>query len=439
MQRSDTHAGTARKADAAASGVWRAAQVEAWLQGRPYEERAGATGAANDWPAGADGAPPQRYTLLPLHSETERAPAGGRPRGREATEAEARRRMGWPSAQGHPSLPLLPHAPPTPAPPPSPPSSPVLGIGEGGAPLRPPSPPPSPPEATVSFLLTAAHRRSLSSDILSETPGTLQLGCPLVARRAIVEDWESYISSSTKRFLPSGYSGADTVTWTTFWTRPQQRWFLALGLDKRARRGLPSNLVLTWLSSSTSRHVSRLRAIHEQIVEVATALHPSPAEVARPVFIHPAATETGDVHSDDFHSLVLVLSGRKQFWILAPELLDRPAKGSTLWHISTKEATSPPWTCVILEPGDVFFLPAGWWHCVLSDAHTIMVNYWWSAAPHSDPLPPPPPPRSPPPSPPTEPTQQQQQQQQQHQQQQQQERRRPAPILPLSAAAASLL
>ena len=30
----------------------------------------------------------------------------------------------------------------------------------------------------------------------------------------------------------------------------------------------------------------------------------------------------------------------------------------------------------ILEPGDVFVLPAGHWHYVLSEANTVMVNLW---------------------------------------------------------------
>ena len=34
------------------------------------------------------------------------------------------------------------------------------------------------------------------------------------------------------------------------------------------------------------------------------------------------------------------------------------------------------WRRFDLEPGDVFFLPAGWWHFVASDPRTIMSNVW---------------------------------------------------------------
>jgi hypothetical protein len=83
---------------------------------------------------------------------------------------------------------------------------------------------------------------------------------------------------------------------------------------------------------------------------------------------------------------VLVLTGRKVFYIARPEtfeneadwrrggdenerLLARPLDG-------TAKDVPADWFRAELRPGDMLYLPLDWWHAVLSDPHTVMTNVW---------------------------------------------------------------
>ena len=56
------------------------------------------------------------------------------------------------------------------------------------------------------------------------------------------------------------------------------------------------------------------------------------------------------------------------------------ARSRTLSAIRAKR--SPPAQVAELEPGDVLFYPAMWWHQVEArDAFNVMINYWWNTSP----------------------------------------------------------
>ena len=41
--------------------------------------------------------------------------------------------------------------------------------------------------------------------------------------------------------------------------------------------------------------------------------------------------------------------------------------------------TEPPlaqWRLANLGPGDLLYLPRGWWHYVVSEPHSVMTNVW---------------------------------------------------------------
>eukprot|EP00966_Prymnesium_polylepis_P123564 2856950-Prymnesium_polylepis.1 len=41
--------------------------------------------------------------------------------------------------------------------------------------------------------------------------------------------------------------------------------------------------------------------------------------------------------------------------------------------------TEPPlahWQIANLGPGDLLYLPCGWWHYVVSEPHSVMTNVW---------------------------------------------------------------
>ena len=83
------------------------------------------------------------------------------------------------------------------------------------------------------------------------------------------------------------------------------------------------------------------------------------------------------LHFDDFHNALTVLHGRKQVrYCRYSRVPPRPA-----WSVDANHPNDDSWTPsttkVILNPYDVLFLPAGWWHQVDSDPSTVAVNYWW--------------------------------------------------------------
>lgn len=68
------------------------------------------------------------------------------------------------------------------------------------------------------------------------------------------------------------------------------------------------------------------------------------------------ATRGLDLHRDPHDVLVLHLSGVKQ-WSVFPESEKSPAEANPAWKA--------PWE-YLLNPGDVLYIPKGWWHCVVT-------------------------------------------------------------------------
>ena len=119
--------------------------------------------------------------------------------------------------------------------------------------------------------------------------------------------------------------------------------------------------------------------------------------MVRPAFITGAIARgigSGGVpcntHRDAYHNIVLVLMGRKVFYVARPDtfenetdwrrggdenerLLARPLDG-------TAKDVPADWFRAELGPGDVLYLPLDWWHAVLSDPHTVMTNVWTQRA-----------------------------------------------------------
>lgn len=111
---------------------------------------------------------------------------------------------------------------------------------------------------------------------------------------------------------------------------------------------------------------------------------------------------TGDhrvnVHYDGDENFFCMLAGRKRFSI-APfdaiaDLYVGPLDGpfgppASLVDPLRPDLTRFPrfanlerqWSVVELEPGDVLYLPAHWWHYVESFGFNVAANYWWSDIP----------------------------------------------------------
>ena len=95
----------------------------------------------------------------------------------------------------------------------------------------------------------------------------------------------------------------------------------------------------------------------------------------------------GPAHFDQYNNVALVLCGRKRFFIAPHEAmrwLDGERNGERnerhdvhpLFPGAYAQPTRRQWLCADLGPGDLLFLPYGWWHWVESELHSVMTNIW---------------------------------------------------------------
>ena len=106
-------------------------------------------------------------------------------------------------------------------------------------------------------------------------------------------------------------------------------------------------------------------------------------------------------HYDMSNNIACCVVGRRRFTLFPPDQVaqslsrsagaDAGRAGRSAWSISPRpistaiRASPRRWRAAQvaeLEPGDVLFYPALWWHHVEAlDAFNVLVNYWWNAAP----------------------------------------------------------
>ncbi len=101
------------------------------------------------------------------------------------------------------------------------------------------------------------------------------------------------------------------------------------------------------------------------------------------------------VHRDESHSIAMMVAGAKEFLVFPPEQLPnlattprRELAGDPMRSAIDPRAPDyerhprlaqamPTMTVLRLEPGDVLFLPAHWWHAVDSFGFNVMCNSRW--------------------------------------------------------------
>ncbi len=112
--------------------------------------------------------------------------------------------------------------------------------------------------------------------------------------------------------------------------------------------------------------------------------------VTKNLWFGPAGT-ISPLHFDRSHNLLRQHWGRKHVIVVDPshfQQLEPGPKNSGTPHVSALDLVSSdfnidlsrlkaPCLETILEPGDVLFIPAFWWHNVISIDVAISINYWW--------------------------------------------------------------
>lgn len=96
------------------------------------------------------------------------------------------------------------------------------------------------------------------------------------------------------------------------------------------------------------------------------------------------------LHYDNSHNFFYQVCGRKEMVLFPPEdtPLLYPSRLPGKWHMSEVELhdadvkrfplflEANPCHCIV-EPGDIIYIPTGWWHNVLSLDMSVSVNFWW--------------------------------------------------------------
>jgi hypothetical protein len=112
--------------------------------------------------------------------------------------------------------------------------------------------------------------------------------------------------------------------------------------------------------------------------------------VSKNLWFGPSGT-ISPLHFDRSHNLLHQHWGRKHVVMVDPShshQLEPGSKNSVSPHVSSVDLVTSgfnidlsrlnaPCLETILEPGDVLFVPAFWWHHVISIDVAISINYWW--------------------------------------------------------------
>jgi hypothetical protein len=98
------------------------------------------------------------------------------------------------------------------------------------------------------------------------------------------------------------------------------------------------------------------------------------------------------LHYDRALNLHAMIAGRKRWQLYGPDLSQRlrPARYESSWSVLSEHDLAPdggrpeqdpggvaPDYDFVLEPGEVLYVPYGWWHRVETLSPAISTNFWW--------------------------------------------------------------
>jgi hypothetical protein len=126
-----------------------------------------------------------------------------------------------------------------------------------------------------------------------------------------------------------------------------------------------------------------MRRLREEVPNIPEYLNASDAKRKMFLWFGPAGTVT-PLHHDLMNVLVAQIYGRKRFTLISPE--QTPYVYNNVGVYGEVNCAAPDYTKhplyrhvrpinVVLNPGDVLFIPVGWWHYVRSLEVSIMISY----------------------------------------------------------------
>ena len=182
------------------------------------------------------------------------------------------------------------------------------------------------------------------------------------------DQWMDFVAKDTEKY----YSvNADTKTEGAKYTLKQvyrQKIYIQYGLKSDC--SLPKNPIIRFYRSLKSQRMTRrieqmILLIREQFTIKST-----------PCFINGNYSPVTKTHYDEYHNILLLLGCTKTFYLAAQGAIFH----STTGHPNETSATprdGSQFTKVVLRPGNVMYIPPGYWHYVESSPNSVMVNFWF--------------------------------------------------------------
>ena len=227
------------------------------------------------------------------------------------------------------------------------------------------------------FELSRSAEASLRTAMASAIPLVIRSALTSRDMMELIDEWELFMAQDKTLYQMGGGKGRQTLA--TMWGSPMR-------LEHDLRDTSTPNPVMTWLSAAPRGSVvARVWQLQQQLEGVAASHGPI---LRRPAFatgLIPVGG--GPAHFDEYSNTALVIAGRKTFFICPPRAMawqDGQLNGKYNERLDVNpfvpgphpEPTLGQWRLADLHPGDVLYLPAGWWHYVVSEPHSIMTNVW---------------------------------------------------------------
>jgi hypothetical protein len=225
--------------------------------------------------------------------------------------------------------------------------------------------------------LSRVAEEALRSSMVSARPLVIRSALTERDAMALVDEWELFVAQDSSVYQMA--DGRGKLSLSTMWSTPMR-------LEHDLQDTTTPNPVVTWLSSAPRGGVAaRVWQLQQQLEEAAVSHGPI---LRRPAFatgLIPVGG--GPTHFDDYNNTALVIAGRKSFFIAPPSAMgwqdgQRNGKHNERLDVNPlvpglfPEPALGQWRLADLHPGDVLYLPAGWWHYVVSESHSIMTNVW---------------------------------------------------------------
>lgn len=107
------------------------------------------------------------------------------------------------------------------------------------------------------------------------------------------------------------------------------------------------------------------------------------------IWIGPKGTKS-KLHYDSDHNLFVQIFGKKKITLIAPAYSEQCYAVNITWYdgyspidvenpdyVKYPEFERVPLLQYELEPGDMLYIPKGWWHDIRSTENSISANLWW--------------------------------------------------------------